>query len=95
MGSRDYSTYGGSKTYNVYCQRCGTKYKATECTFETDLMGKGIFVCKIRCFDGEHPQDFVTGVPDDMNVPYASPFDGSQGAEPDEPPFNPSDENII
>ena len=95
MGTRDYTTSGGSKTYNVYCHRCGLKRKYDECIIEQDLMGKGFLVCRDTCFDGEHPQDFVTGVPDDMTVPYPSPFDGSQDSSPADPPFDPITDPLI
>jgi hypothetical protein len=47
------------------------------------------------CFDGEHPQDFVRGVPDPMSVPYASPYDGSIPSVDEAPPFDPNTQNII
>ena len=53
----------------VLCQRCGVK-------FLNDAVEKewqGLLVCKDKCLDFRHPQDFVRSVPDDQTVPYTSP----------------------
>jgi hypothetical protein len=33
----------------------------------------GLWVCKRGCWETRHPQDFVTGVTDDVSVPVARP----------------------
>ena len=53
----------------VICQRCGVKYL-------NDAVEKewtGLLVCKKKCFDQRHPQDFVRTLPDDQTIPYSSP----------------------
>ena len=51
------------------CQRCGSKFLNDEVEKEWT----GLLVCKKRCLDMRHPQDFVRSVPDDQSVPYTSP----------------------
>jgi hypothetical protein len=65
MGKYDYADIGN---YNVICDRCGQKYKATDCKLEWN----NLFVC-YDCFEPRHPQDFVQGIPDHRNVPIARP----------------------
>ena len=65
-GPADYLEFG---KWNVICQRCGVKYKNDEVEQEWT----GLLVCKKKCFENRHPQDFVRGVPDDQSVPYTSP----------------------
>ena len=65
MGKRDYYKKGD---YNVICDRCGAKFKASECRLEWD----NLFVC-YRCFEIRQPQDFVRGKEDDQRVPIARP----------------------
>jgi len=66
MGHADYYADGD---YNATCQRCGGKFKASEC----ELEWTGLFVCKETCYEPRHPQDFVRGVKEDQTVPIASP----------------------
>jgi hypothetical protein len=65
MGKRDYYRTGD---YNVTCDRCGAKFKASECRIEWD----NLFVC-YHCWDPRHPQDFVHAIPEDQRVPIARP----------------------
>lgn len=65
MGKRDYYKKGD---WNVTCDRCGAKFKATECRLEWD----NLFVCDY-CWEARHPQDFVRGRKDDQTVPIARP----------------------
>ena len=65
-GSAD---YWNLNKYNVICQRCGVKYKNDEVEREWT----GLIVCKEKCFELRHPQDFVRAIPDDTRVPFASP----------------------
>ena len=65
-GPADYLEFG---KWNVICQRCGVKYKNDEVEREWT----GLLVCKVKCFDTRHPQDFVRSKPDDTSVPYTSP----------------------
>ncbi len=55
--------------WNVICQRCGVKYKNDE----VDREWTGLIVCKKKCFELRHPQDFVRAIPDDTSVPFTSP----------------------
>lgn len=64
MGKRDYYKKGD---YNVICDRCGFKFKASECQMEWD----NLFVCKETCWEARQPQDFVRGRKDDQTVPIA------------------------
>lgn len=64
MGKRDYYKKGD---YNVICDRCGAKFKASECAMEWD----NLFVCKQYCWEERQPQDFVRGRVDDQTVPIA------------------------
>lgn len=63
MGKRDYYQIGD---YNVLCDRCGAKFKASECKLEWD----NFFVCS-HCWEPRQPQDFVRGLKDDQVVPIA------------------------
>ena len=63
MGKRDYFAIGD---YNAICDRCGAKFKASECKMEWD----NLFVCQ-WCWEERQPQDFVRGVKDDQRVPIA------------------------
>lgn len=51
--------------WNVICDRCGRRRKASQCVMEWD----NLFVCQTPCFETRHPQDFVTGKIDHQNVP--------------------------
>ncbi len=55
--------------WNVICQRCGTKYKNDQLEKEWT----GLLVCKDKCFETRHPQDFVRAVDDDQSVETPSP----------------------
>jgi hypothetical protein len=66
VGKRDYYKKGD---YNVICDRCGAKFKASECAMEWD----NLFVCKANCFEERQPQDFVRGLVDDQTVSIARP----------------------
>lgn len=52
----------------VICDMCGMRHYGSECK----LNWKNQFVCG-GCFDVRHPQDSVTGVPDDQSVPIPRP----------------------
>ena len=62
------ATYYRPGSFNVWCQRCGKKYKAEDLQMEWD----GLRVCH-KCFELRHPQDMVRGVADLMAVPWAAP----------------------
>jgi hypothetical protein len=55
--------------YNVTCDRCGRKLKSSQVSKEWT----GLIVCR-NCLDERHPQDFVRGVRDNMQVPIARPY---------------------
>ena len=78
MGHADYARYGD---YNVICDRCGWKFKGSECTMEWD----NLYVCH-TCLETRNPQDFIPGYADRMNVPIARPEQGDKFVEdlPDE-----------
>lgn len=52
--------------WNVICDRCGEKLKASEVRETWD----GFKVHADRCWEPRHPQDFVHGVEDDQSVPF-------------------------
>jgi hypothetical protein len=54
--------------YNVICDKCGMKRKASECRLDW----QNLFVCR-GCFDIRNPQDFVVGIPDIQTVEIARP----------------------
>lgn len=56
-------------SWNTICQRCGVKYK----NYEVEKEWTGLLVCKKKCLDFRHPQDFVRPVKDDQSVSYTSP----------------------
>jgi hypothetical protein len=64
MGKRDFYKKGD---YNVICDRCEGKFKASECAKTWD----NLFVCKYGCWETRQPQDFVRGRKDDQTVPIA------------------------
>lgn len=66
MGTRDFYKLND---YNVYCDRCGCKRKASECILEWN----GLYVCRQTCFEERQPQDFVRGLNDNQSVPIARP----------------------
>jgi len=65
MGSRDYLKLGD---WNIICDRCGAKFKASECRFDW----QNLLVCD-NCWEPRHPQDFVKGIPDNQSVPFTRP----------------------
>ena len=60
-------------TWNVACDRCGFKFKATQIRREWN----GLRVCdgigKTKCFEPRQPQDFVRGKRDRQTVPWTRP----------------------
>ena len=65
MGHADYFKHGD---YNVICDICGFKYKASE----TRLQWNNLLACS-TCYEERHPQDFVRGIRDDQRVPIPRP----------------------
>ena len=55
--------------YNVICDRCGGKFKASECRTEWT----GLFVCTRGCWERRHPQLDLPAAHDDQSVPIARP----------------------
>lgn len=55
--------------WNVICDRCGFKFKSDEVMQEWT----GLIVCRKKCFETRHPQDFVRPVKDDQSVPFTRP----------------------
>ena len=53
----------------MICDRCGGQFRYSEMAEEST----GLWVCKRGCWEPEHPQDFVTGVTDDVSVSVARP----------------------
>jgi len=74
-GRADYLKLG---SHNVICDRCGRKYKFEDTTLEWT----GLRVCKRRCYEPRHPQEFLKGRKDDQHVPDARPDTGNQGCGP-------------
>lgn len=68
MGQADYLKRGD---WNVICDRCGFKRKASSC--KMDGQQPGLFVCADTCWDPRSPLDYVSGVPDQMSVPVPRP----------------------
>lgn len=70
ISSRDYYLHGSA---NVWCDRCGFKYKLHELRREWT----GLRVCDgpgtNGCFETRHPQDFVKGKPDKQSFPDPRP----------------------
>ena len=64
-GPEDYLRLGD---FNVICDRCGFKYKASE----TRIDWMGLRVCG-QCFETRHPQEFLRGVPDNPSVEQPRP----------------------
>ena len=71
MGKRDYLKLGDN---NVICDRCGAKYKSSQCRFDggNSIRGSKLFVCK-QCWDPINPQLFVRGRIDDQTVAVSRP----------------------
>ena len=55
--------------WNMICMRCGVKRK----NYDIEKEWTGLLVCREKCLDHRHPQDFVRGVKDDQSVPYTAP----------------------
>ena len=51
--------------YWMICNRCGSKYRKSD----MELHWTGVWLCEEFCWEPQHPQDFVTGTTDDVNVP--------------------------
>jgi len=66
MGRADYYLSGG---WNLICDECGKKRKQKDIKMTWD----GRRVCKDRCWEYRHPQDFVKGVMDWQQVPFSRP----------------------
>jgi len=64
VGRADYFKAGD---WNIHCQECWEKYKATQIRKRWD----GFWVC-YRCWEPRHPQDFIRGIPDRQNVPFST-----------------------
>ena len=64
MGRADYIKHGD---WNIVCDRCGRKRKASDCRITWD----NLYVCADTCWMPRHPQDFVVGIPEDQTVPIA------------------------
>lgn len=60
--------YWKSGSWNVICDRCGVKTKATE--VKTDWQG---FVVCTSCYETRHPQDFIRAKQDKIVVPFTRP----------------------
>lgn len=67
MGSADYYKHGD---WNVICDRCFFKKKASEC--KKDGYNPSLFVCKI-CYDPPHPLDKINIKEDKQQVPTVRP----------------------
>jgi hypothetical protein len=57
-------------TWNVICDRCGSKKKAFEVAKEPVT---NLIVCKDTCWEMRHPQEYVRAKPDDQTVPFTRP----------------------
>jgi hypothetical protein len=64
-GKADFYAHGEN---NVICDRCGSKFKASQLRKEWD----NLMVCSI-CWEPRHPQDFVKGKADQQVPPYSRP----------------------
>lgn len=61
-------TYFAPGNYNVICDRCGFKVKASD----TKMEWNGLRVCR-RHWEPRHPQEFVRGRTDKQSVPNPRP----------------------
>jgi hypothetical protein len=68
MGAADYYKHGD---WNVICDRCGFKRKASQCRY--DGYDRNLFVCADRCYDPPHPLDRPYITPDNPHVPIVRP----------------------
>lgn len=73
--------------YNAACYECGRKKKASE----LKAHWRGYWVCPEH-WEPRHPQDFVGGVPNTTQVPWAQPQTDVfvPSGIPDFPPFDPN-----
>lgn len=78
--------YAPGADHNVYCDRCNFKYAASQCSWETEFGKQTYFVCN-RCWEPQHPQEFLTGVQDDMSVDPVRNKDGSERLPLGAPPY--------
>lgn len=56
--------------WNAQCDQCGRIFKSGLLTRRWDMA----MVCE-SCFETRHPQDYVRGVKEDMNVPWSRPWE--------------------
>ena len=64
-------------TWNVLCDECGFKFKATELKKRWD----SAMVCP-QCFEKRNPQDFVRGVKESRPLPWTRPEQPDVFVEP-------------
>lgn len=69
---------GGPGSYNVICDVCGLKYKASDVSRRWD----GMMVCKSD-LEPRHPQEFVRAVPDVSKLPFVRPDSDGIDVSPD------------
>ena len=48
----------------VICDRCGFKYRRSQCTLDHE----GLMVCISKCFEPQHPQEYIKIVPERIVV---------------------------
>lgn len=65
------NTYYAPGDWNVICDRCGFKYKASQLRETWD----GLRVCS-KDWEPRQPQDYVRGVRDNQAVPWTRPRPG-------------------
>jgi len=65
-GSSDFYKKG---TWNAVCALCGTKYKASELRWNTQIQD---WVCKWD-WESRHPQERLRAVKEDQSVPWTRP----------------------
>jgi hypothetical protein len=65
MGHANYYKHGD---YNVICDICGFKYKASDCRMQWD----NLLACR-ECYEERNPQDFVKGIRDYQKVSIPRP----------------------
>ena len=71
MGKADYLKLGD---WNVICDRCGEKYKASKLKKTWD----NLYVCS-SCWEPRHPQDKIKGIPEDQSTPWTRPEGSDSG----------------
>lgn len=67
FGRRD--PYYKKGDWNVICDQCGFKRKASECRMQWN----NLFVCADTCWEARNAQDFLRGFPDHQSVPVSRP----------------------